>query len=170
MKTISLLIATALLLAAPLAAETKVSLADMHICCKSCAKGIQKAAESIKGVKLEINQDAETTAIIADTKELAQKAIDAIAAAGYHASVKTEGFSMASTAPASAKVKTVTIANAHNCCNSCTKDIQGALKTVPGVTGNSAKAKDTEFTVEGDFDVNALVVALEKAGYHVQAK
>lgn len=170
MKITVLLITATFLLTLPLAAETKASLADMHICCKSCVKGIQKTTASMNGVKLEIDQDAGITTIIADTKELAQKAIDAIAAAGYHASVKTEGFTMASTAPASAKVKTITIANAHNCCNSCTKDIQEALKTVPGVTGNSVKAKATEFTVEGDFDAKALVLALEKAGYHVQAK
>ncbi|MBL8995633.1 MAG: cation transporter [Spirochaetia bacterium] len=170
MKTISAFIASTLLLTTSLFAETKVALADMHICCKTCAKGIQKATTSMNGVKLEIDQDAGTTTIIADSKELAQKAIDAIAAVGYHASVKTEGFSMASAAPASAKVKTITIANAHNCCGSCTKDIQEALKTVPGVTGNTAKAKATEFTVEGDFDAKALVLALEKAGYHVQAK
>lgn len=151
-------------------AETKVKLTDMHICCRGCTIGIEKAVAGLEGVKVSVDQDAEETTITADNAAAAQKAIDAIAAAGYHATVHGDGVALKSgTAPAG-KVQRLTVSNAHNCCGACTRAIQAALKTVDGIEADTCKPKQTEFVVEGNFDAQALVAALEKVGFHVSVK
>lgn len=151
-------------------AETKVQLTDMHICCRGCTVGIEKAVAGLEGVKVIVDQDAEETEITAVDAAAAQKAIDAIAAAGYHATVHGDGVSMkAGDAPAG-KVTRLTVSNAHNCCGACTRAIQAAMKTVDGVQADTCKPKQAEFVVEGNFDAKALVAALEKVGFHVTVK
>jgi copper chaperone CopZ len=148
-------------------AETKVKLTDMHICCKGCTNGILKAVDGLKGVTVDVDQDAEEATITAADAVGAQAAIDAIAAAGYHATVQGDGVSMkAGTAP-DGKVKRLTVSNAHNCCGACTRAIQAAMKTVDGVQADTCKPKQAEFVVEGNFNAQALVAALEKVGFHV---
>ena len=151
-------------------AETKVKLTNMHICCGGCTKGILKAVEGLSAVKVDVDQDNEEATITADDAASAQKAIDAIAAAGYHATVSGEGVSMpAGTAP-DGKVQRLTVSNAHNCCGACTKAIQAAMKTVDGVQADTCKPRVPEFVVEGNFEAKALVAALEKVGFHVTVK
>lgn len=151
-------------------AETKVKLTDMHICCGGCTKGIQAAVAGLSGVKVDVDQDAEETTITADNASAAQKAIDAIAAAGYHATVHGDGVSLkAGDAPAG-KVQRLTVSNAHNCCGACCKAIKAAVASVDGVQADTCKPKQTEFVVEGNFDAKALVAALEKVGFHVSVK
>jgi copper chaperone CopZ len=77
---------------------------------------------------------------------------------------------MDSLATPSEKVKTLTVVGAHNCCNSCAKDIASSAKAVAGVKDIDVKAKTDSFTVTGDFDAKELVSALEKAGYHFSIK
>jgi copper chaperone CopZ len=151
-------------------AETTVKLTNMHICCGGCTKGIQKAVDGLKGVKVDVDQDNEETTITATDKEAAQAAVDAIVNAGYHASVASgDAVVKAGTAP-DGKVQRLTLSNAHNCCGACTKAIQGAIKTVDGVTADTCKPRQAEFVVEGNFEAKAVVAALEKAGFHVTVK
>lgn len=151
-------------------AETTVKLTDMHICCGGCAKGIQKAVEGLTAVKVTVDQDAEEATIVAADAAGAQKAVDAIAAAGFHATVTGTGVSMKSAEAPAGKVQRLTVSNAHNCCGACTKAIQAVLKTVDGVQADTCKPRETEFVVEGNFDAKAVVTALEKVGFHVSAK
>jgi hypothetical protein len=41
---------------------------------------------------------------------------------------------------------------------------------VPGVKSDTLKAREEEFTVEGDFEAAKLVEALLNAGFHVTVK
>jgi hypothetical protein len=151
-------------------AETTVKLTDMHICCGGCTKAIMKVAEGLTAVKVTVDQDAEECTIVAADASAAQKAVDAIAAAGFHAKVTGDGVSMKSADAPAGKVQRLTVSNAHNCCGACTKAIQAVLKTVDGVQADTCKPRETEFVVEGNFDAKAVVAGLEKAGFHVTAK
>jgi mercuric ion binding protein len=68
------------------------------------------------------------------------------------------------------KVKTLSLEGVHNCCGSCNTAINEALGKVAGVTGNTAKVRSTTFDVTGDFEAEAVVKALNDAGYHVKVK
>ena len=150
------------LAAVSLAAE-KVTLTDVHNCCKSCVKGLNKAVATSPGVTAEINKT--TVVLTGDNKADLQKAVDAIVAAGY---VGTSDSSDVKVTPGTApdeKVTSMTITGMHLCCGKCVKAVDGALKTVPGVTGNTAAKGAESFKVEGDFNGKAVMEALAKVGF-----
>jgi copper chaperone CopZ len=152
-------------------ADTTVKLTEMHICCGGCKAGIKKAVKDVTGATVDVDQDNEEVTIKAESKEAAQKAVDAIVSAGYHAKVASGDATIKDDSGApSGKVKKLIVSNAHNCCGACAKAIKGALKTVDGVASDDCQGKKSEFTVEGDFDAKAVVAALEKAGFHVYVK
>src|SRR5262249_28653270 len=100
-----------------------------------------------------------------------QKALDALAAAGFHGTTNNKDLKIKDDSGATkGKVKTLTLVGVHNCCGQCNKAIVGAVTKVPGVTGNTAKAKNDTFDVTGDFDAAELIKALNAAGYHVKVK
>lgn len=172
MKRISAIVAGVAALfvgAAELQAETTVKLTAMHICCGGCTNGIKAAVKDIADAKVTVDQGNEEATVTAATPEAAQKAVDAIVAAGYHAKAEGATIKDDSGAP-DGKVKRLTVSNAHNCCGACTKAIKAAIKDVPGVAADTCKSKQKEFVVEGDFDAKALVKALYDAGFHVSVK
>lgn len=171
MKRTTALIAgvAALLVGADLQAETTVKLTAMHICCGGCTNGIKNAVKNLTDAKVAVDQANEEATVTAATPEAAQKAVDAIVAAGYHASAEGATIKDDSGAP-EGKVKRLTVSNAHNCCGACTKAIKAAIKEVPGVTADTCKPKQKDFVIEGDFDAKAVVKALYDAGFHVSVK
>jgi periplasmic mercuric ion binding protein len=66
------------------------------------------------------------------------------------------------------KVKSLKLSGIHNCCQPCCQAIKGAIASVDGVTGNTAKPHETSFEVTGDFSAAALVEALHAAGFHAE--
>ena len=158
-------------LAAGVRAETTVKLTNMHICCGGCTRAIVAATKDLEGAKVAVDQDAEEVTIRAENKAAAQKAVDAILAAGYHAVTESKDVTIGDDSGAkSGKVRRLTVSGAHNCCGACTVAIKGALKTVEGVQADTCKAKQTSFVVEGEFDAQALVKALADAGFHVKVQ
>src|SRR5262245_31095381 len=65
------------------AADTSVKLSNVHLCCNSCVKGVDKALTGVTGAKAQSDKDAGTVSITAPDKATAQKAVDALVAAGY---------------------------------------------------------------------------------------
>jgi copper chaperone CopZ len=152
-------------------AEVTVKLTNMHICCGGCTKAIVAATKDLAGAKVEVDQDSEEVTIKAESKEAAQKAVDAIIGAGYHAKTDSADVKIADDSGAKAgNVKRLTVSGAHNCCGACNVAIKGALKGVSGVTADTAKPKQPSFVVEGDFDAQAVVKALNDAGFHVKVE
>jgi periplasmic mercuric ion binding protein len=152
-------------------AETTVEVKDVHLCCPGCVKGVGKALKSVDGVKAVCNQDAETVTITAADDAAAQKAIEALAAAGFHGSLETKAVHFPRDSGVSeGKVSSLTLTGVHNCCRSCNNAIKDAVKKVKGVTGDTAKAKSDTFEVTGEFEASDLVRALHKAGFHVKVK
>src|SRR6185436_17494716 len=65
------------------AADTSVKLSNVHLCCNGCVKGVDKALTNVSGAKVQSDKDAGTVTITAPDQATAQKAVDAIVAAGY---------------------------------------------------------------------------------------
>jgi periplasmic mercuric ion binding protein len=172
MRRKSLLLLPGLLfLAAAALAETKVEVKSVHLCCGNCVKGVTAALKDLDGVKPTCDRDKGTITIVAPDDQTAQKALDALAAAGYHGTPDNASlvFKTETNVPAG-KVKTLSLSGIHNCCNACNKAIKATVKKVDGVTGDTVVAKAAAFDVTGDFTAAEVVKALNAAGFHVQVK
>ena len=158
--------------AAPANAETKAELKRVHMCCDGCAEEVAEVLGKVNGVKdVKVDQEANTAKFTAADAKVAQKAVDALAAAGFHGDTGSKEFAFKDdSGVAKGKVKSLTVTGFHNSCGGCVKSFREAIKAVPGVKGDSAKAKFGTAEVTGDFDAAALVEALNKAGFHVKVK
>lgn len=152
-------------------AETKVELKNVHLCCGACVKAVAATLKDVEGVKPMCDQKARTITITAKDDAAAQKAIDTLAAAGFHGDSDNKDLKVKDDSGATAgNVKSLTLSGAHNCCGQCCKAIKAVVAKVQGVTGDTAKPKGDTFEVKGDFDAAELVKALNEAGFHVKVK
>jgi copper chaperone CopZ len=152
-------------------AETKVELKNVHLCCGACVKAVGTTLKDIEGVKAACDQKGRTVTLTAKDDATAQKAIDALAAAGFQGESDNKDLKAKDDSGATAgKVKTLTLTGVHNCCGQCCKAIKATVAKVNGVTGDTAKPKTDTFDVTGDFDAAELVKALNDAGFHVKVK
>lgn len=152
-------------------AETKVELKGTHLCCPQCVKAVGEILKGVDGVTGKCDQKAGTVAITAKDDATAQKAIDALAAGGFHGKTDSETIKVKDDSGVKAgKVKTLTVTDIHNCCGMCNTKIKATLKKVDGVTGDTVKAKMASFDVTGDFDAEAVIKALNAAGFHAKVK
>jgi copper chaperone CopZ len=166
MKSLFASTVLALALAGSAYADSSVKLTDVHLCCQSCVKGVQKAVAKVPGVSAESDMDAKTVSLTAPDAATLQKGVDSLVAAGYYgkssdAAIKVNG----ETGAKDVKVSTLKIEDTHLCCGSCVKAVNRALADIPGVTGNDAAKGNTSFTVTGtDFSEKAVFDALQKIG------
>ena len=159
----SVLTLAALAIASPDASADTVKLSGVHLCCKSCEKGVQRALSKSKGVTSEIDKSAGQVTLSGSAADL-KKALGALARGGF--SGQSNGKLKVPTAKASpGKVKSARINGVHLCCGKCVKGVQQALGTVDGVTGNTVKNKAKSFEVTGNFEPQAVLNALAKAGF-----
>lgn len=152
-------------------AETKVEVKGVHLCCGACVKGVATALKGIDGVKPACDRENKTVTITASDDATAQKALDALFAAGYFGTVDAKGFTVhpVSNLPAG-KVKSVSLSNSHNCCKACSNALKKAVTSVSGVSGETVQPKKADFEVTGDFEAAAVVKALNDAGFQVKVK
>jgi copper chaperone CopZ len=151
-------------------AETTVELKGTHLCCGACVRAVNNTLKGIEGVTGKCDQKAKTVTITARDEAAAQKAIDALAAAGFHGDTTGAVKIKDDSGVKAGKVKSLTLTGVHNCCGMCTRAIKDTVKKVDGVTGDTLKAKSDTFEVTGDFDAEAVVKALNAAGFHVKVK
>jgi copper chaperone CopZ len=153
-------------------AEVSATLSSVHLCCKGCVTSVEKSVSKVEGAKAvaatKEGSTLGTVTVTADKVENLQKAIDAVAAAGFHGRLdnKEVKFKPVKFEKGKEKVQRIELAGIHNCCPACTKAIKTALGKVEGVKGDNLEAKKTKFVVEGDFDPTAVVKALNRAGFH----
>lgn len=151
-------------------AETKVEVKGVHLCCPGCTKAANKAVAD-SGARSTANSGVKTIFVTAPDDAAAQKALDALAAAGFHGKTDSDKLKVPEPKDVPAgKVKKLEVTGVHNCCGQCNTAIKGALKKVAGVTGDTAAANAKEFSIEGDFSAAEAVKALLDAGYHVEVK
>ena len=155
------------------AADTAVELKRVHMCCGGCAKEVAKILGKVEGVTgVSTDQKTNTAKFTATDAKAAQKALDALAEAGFHGDAgDSKGFAFKDDSGVkTGQVKSLTVTGFHNSCGGCVKSFREAIKDVKGVTGDNAKAKVTTAEVTGEFDAAELVKALNKAGFHVKVK
>jgi periplasmic mercuric ion binding protein len=152
------------------AAETKVTISGTHLCCGACIKAVDTTLKDMPGVKFNSDQVAKTIAIVADSDEAAQKAIDALATAGFYGKLDNDKLKYKTVQASDAAVEKVELTGIHNCCGQCTTAIKKAVTSVGGVSGTNIKNRDTTFAVEGKFKPGEVVKALLDAGFYVQVK
>jgi len=146
-------------------ADASVKLTDVHLCCESCVKGVQKAVAKVPGVKAESDMDEKTISLNAPDAATLQKGVDSLTAAGYYGKSSDAAIKVnAETGAKDVKVKTLKVEDTHLCCGSCVKAVNKALADVPGVTGNTATKGATSFEVTGDFNQKDVFDALQKKG------
>ena len=149
------------------AAESKVTLENTHLCCKSCVKAATEAVAKVEGAAAVCDPKAKSVEITAPDAATAQKALDSLEAAGFYGKATGAELKDDSGAP-KGEVKSLTLTGIHNCCKKCTTAINATIKKVPGATGEIEPKTET-VTVTGDFDAGKLVEAFEDAGFHVKA-
>jgi len=152
-------------------AETKVVLSGTHICCPACVRDAGAILKGVEGATGKCDQKAKTITITAKDDATAQKAIDALAAGGFHGKTDNKDVTVKDDSGVKeGKVKTLTITGVHNCCGACTSAIKSTLKKVEGVKADTVANKVTTFDVTGDFDAEAVIKALNAAGFHAKVK
>ena len=153
-----------------LQAETTVTISKTHLCCRACVNAVGSALADAKGVKAECNQKESTIKLTADTDEVAQKAIDTLAKAGFYGTLDSDKFKFKAVEASKDKVGRLELVDVHNCCGACNTAIVKAVNAVTGVKANTAKAKQTSFVFEGEFVAADVIKALRDAGFHANVK
>jgi copper chaperone CopZ len=156
---------------APVAqAETKVTLSGVHLCCPQCVNAVGATLKDVSGVKGQCSQKDKSIVLTAESSEAAQKAVDALAAAGFYGKPDSDVVKFKPIEVPKGNVQRLEVSGVHNCCGQCANIIKGAIGKVKGVSANTVGAKKEAFVVEGDFSANELVDALLAEGFHVQVK
>src|SRR5438045_3864928 len=157
---------SSLMLAASVrAADVSAKLTDVHLCCQSCVKGVDKAVGTVSGVTAVSDMDERTISLTGPDTATVQKAVDALVAAGYYGKSSDAGIKVnAETGVKDQKVQSLQLEDVHLCCGKCVKSVNTALSSVSGVTTNTATKGAKSFTISGDFNDKEAVAALQKAG------
>jgi copper chaperone CopZ len=152
------------------AADTSVKLSHVHLCCNSCAKGVEKAVSGVPGAVSHCDKDTGTVTITAPDQATAQKAVDAIVGAGYFGTSSDPAIKVKDkTGAKKGKVQSLKVTGVHLCCDKCVNAVKDAVTRVPGVKGTTATKGADSFEVTGDFKSKAVFTALNKAGFSGKA-
>src|SRR5258708_25259562 len=142
-----------LALAGNVRADTTVELKNTHLCCGACVKAVGEIIKGVEGATAKCDQKAHTVTITAKDDATAQKAIDALAAGGFHGDTGNKDVKVAEDSGVEkGKVKSLTLTGIHNCCGQCNAAIKAAVKKVDGGKADTAKPKQNTFQVTGELD------------------
>ena len=166
MKTLALSIATALAFSASVqAADTTAKITEVHLCCKNCVTGVEKAVGMVPGAKAEADMDAGTVTLSGPDSATVQKAANALVKAGYYGKSSDPAIKVeVKNGAKGEKVQSLKIEGVHLCCPKCVKAVDKAVKAVPGVKEQNATKGAKSFEVTGDFKDSDVLEALEKEG------
>lgn len=164
-KSIAVVMIASALTFSARAADTTVKITGVHLCCKGCVSGVEKAVAEVKGVTASVDKDAESVSLTGANHAAVQKAADALVAAGYFGKSSDTSIKLHPHANAKdKKVQSVKIEGVHLCCAKCVKAVDKALMSVPGVKHQTAEKEAKSFEVTGDFNEREVIAALHKAG------
>jgi len=147
-------------------ADTKVTLSDVHICCKSCVDAIVAAGKP-SGATVTADKETKKVEIVAKDVATAQAAVDALSAAGFLGKSDNKDVVMKPMDVGSGKATSLDLTT-HNCCAKCTKTIDAAAKSAAGVKEVAATPKDPKISVKGEFETKDAGKALNDAGFQVK--
>ena len=162
----SLLLAVVLFtLALSARAESTAKISGVHLCCKSCVTGVNKAIGKVSGATAAVDADAETVTVSAADAATTQKAVDALVAAGYFGKSDNAAVTVANnTGAKDAKVASLVVNDVHLCCGKCVTAVAKAVEKVSGVTSHTAVKGVKTFEVKGDFSPKAVFASIQAAG------
>jgi len=164
MKILASIISIAFL-ASVAVADSSAKITGVHLCCKSCVTGVEKAIETVPGAKAAVDQDEGTVTLSGADSATVQKAADALVAAGYFGKSSDSKIKLdASSGAKGEKVQSLKIEGVHLCCGKCVKAVDHAVKSVPGVKDQTATKGAKSFEVTGDFNDQDVFTALQKEG------
>ena len=170
MRIIVTTIALALAISAR-AADTTVTISDVHICCQSCVKGVATAVAGIKGLTAKADIDSDTVTLTAADTATIQKGADALVAAGFFGKSSDPAIKLSTeTGAKNQKVQSIKVEGLHLCCGKCVTAVNDVLGGVPGVTGNTAAKGAKSFEITGNFNDKDVFDAFQKAGLTGQEK
>ena len=163
----------AVALVAMRAPDVKVEVKGLHLCCGGCGGAATGAINGAGGKDAKADNASGTIKFSASNEKNAQKALDALAKAGFHGDTGNKAINLPNDSgivvnpkkPAP-KVTTLAFTGVHNCCAGCAKGIKAALAKCDGYESDDVKDKEGKFTVKGNFDAAAMVKALNDGGYH----
>ena len=166
MKSVAALIAIAFAFSvSAVAAESQAKITDVHLCCKSCVTGVEKAVGEVAGAKAEVDQDAGSVTLSGPDAATVQKAANALVAAGYFGKSKDSSVKLdSSTGAKGQKVQSLKVEGVHLCCGKCVKAVDRAVKSVEGAKEHTATKGAKSFEVTGDFNDQEVLTALQKEG------
>jgi len=147
------------------AADVTAKISGVHLCCKGCVTGVEKAIAPVKGATVSVDPDAETVSLTGPDTATVQKAADALVAGGYFGKSDDASVKMAADTGAKGKmVQSLKIEGVHLCCGKCVSAVDKAMKSVSGVKAHTARKGAETFEVTGDFDDKKVMDALQSAG------
>jgi copper chaperone CopZ len=153
------------------AADASVKISNVHLCCKSCVTGVEKAVNQVDGVKATVDKDEGTVSLTGPNHGAVQKAADALVAAGYYGKSSDPAVKLhAGNHGKGKKVHSLEVKGVHLCCGKCVSTVNEAVTSVAGVKGTTAAKNAESFTVTGDFNDAEVLAALQKAGLSGQIK
>jgi copper chaperone CopZ len=150
------------------AADFQVTLSDVHLCCNSCVRDAKDAVSSVAGASTNADKSTHTISITATDVATAQKAVDALVAAGFYGKSSDSAILVANPAVPDRNVTGLKVGGVHLCCKRCVSDLNKAVDKVKGVTGTNAAKDDLSFEIMGTFNAREVIEALHAAGYSAQ--
>lgn len=166
MKILGLSVALLTVTAVAAQAEVSAKITDVHICCKSCVTGVEKAIAEVPGAKAEVDPDARTVTFSGPDAATVQKAAKALVKAGYFGKSSDPNVKLDARTGAKGKtVQSLKVERVHLCCAKCVKAVDKAVKAVPGVKEQTATKGAKAFEVTGEFNDKDVLTALQEAGF-----
>ena len=145
--------------------EVSGKISGVHLCCKNCVTGVEKAVGEVQGATATVDKDAGTVVLSGADAATMQKAADALVAAGYFGKSSDGTINLSNkTGAQGKKVSSLQVSGVHLCCTKCVKALDEAIKTIPGAKSHTAEKGAKTFEVTGDFNDKELFDALHKAG------
>jgi len=165
MKIIPIFVVAVFGLAVSAVGEETVKISDVHLCCKGCVTGAEKAVGAVEGVKATVDQSSGSVTLTGSDAASLQKGATALMKAGYFGKSSDGHVKMdAKTGAKGVKVHSLKVEGVHLCCGKCVKAVDEAVKSVPGVKEHTATKGAESFDVTGDFNDKELFTALQKEG------
>jgi len=147
---------------APPTGETEVTLTDVHLCCGGCRRGVERAAS---GFDVEVSTSGKSVTVKGEKGSEVQKALDAIAEAGFYGNSDHDTVKIADVAAGDSESSKVKVSGVHLCCESCVKAVNEALSSVSGFQEHDAEDGADSFEVSGEgLKAGEIVAALRAKG------
>ena len=140
-----------------------VTLSNVHLCCGSCVKGVDKAVADVSGLSAKSDQDAGTVVLAAADTATLQKGVDALTSAGYFGTSSDPAIKVNASTGAIADLRT-TITASTGTLNETTATLRAAGPAITDLDGLirsfAATAPDVQRAVKGIADTSQQTAAI----------